>query len=50
MLLGKVTTDISRLTALPNVHLLGRKPFATLPGYSKGFDVALNPFPSARSR
>ena len=45
MLLGKVTTDISRLTALPNVHLLGRKPFATLPGYSKGFDVAINPFP-----
>jgi len=45
VLLGKVTTDLSRLTALPNVHLLGRKPFATLPGYSKGFDVALNPFP-----
>jgi glycosyltransferase involved in cell wall biosynthesis len=45
VLLGKVTTDLSRLTALPNVHLLGRKPFSTLPGYSKGFDVALNPFP-----
>jgi glycosyltransferase involved in cell wall biosynthesis len=45
VLLGKVTMDLSRLTALPNVHLLGRKPFATLPGYSKGFDVALNPFP-----
>lgn len=45
VLLGKVTTDLSRLTALPNVHLLGRKPFATLPSYSKGFDVALNPFP-----
>jgi len=45
VLLGKVTTDISRLTALPNVHVLGRKPFATLPGYSKGFDVAINPFP-----
>ncbi len=45
ILLGKVTTDISRLTALPNVHLLGRKPFASLPGYSKGFDVAINPFP-----
>jgi glycosyltransferase involved in cell wall biosynthesis len=45
VLLGKVTTDLSRLTALPNVHLLGRKPFSSLPGYSKGFDVALNPFP-----
>jgi glycosyltransferase involved in cell wall biosynthesis len=45
VLLGKVTTDLSRLTALPNVHLLGRKPFETLPAYSKGFDVGLNPFP-----
>jgi glycosyltransferase involved in cell wall biosynthesis len=45
VLLGKVTTDISRLTALPNVHVLGRKPFEDLPAYSKGFDVAINPFP-----
>jgi glycosyltransferase involved in cell wall biosynthesis len=45
VLLGKVTTDMSRLTALPNVHLLGRKPFESLPAYSKGFDVAINPFP-----
>lgn len=45
VLLGKVTTDISRLTSLPNVHLLGRKEFSTLPAYSKGFDVAINPFP-----
>ncbi|HEY3821738.1 MAG TPA: glycosyltransferase [Polyangiaceae bacterium] len=45
VLLGKVTTDISRLTELPNVHVLGRKPFSSLPGYCKGFDVAINPFP-----
>jgi glycosyltransferase involved in cell wall biosynthesis len=45
VLLGKVTTDISRLTALPNVHVLGRKPFSSLPAYCKGFDVAINPFP-----
>ena len=45
VLLGKVTTDIGRLTALPNVHVLGRKPFSSLPAYSKGFDVAINPFP-----
>jgi glycosyltransferase involved in cell wall biosynthesis len=45
VLLGKVTTDMSALTSLPNVHLLGRKPFADLPAYSKGFDVAMNPFP-----
>lgn len=45
VLLGKVTTDLSKLTALPNVHVLGRKPFSSLPAYSKGFDVAINPFP-----
>ncbi len=45
VLLGKVTTDLSALTSLPNVHLLGRKPYADLPAYSKGFDVALLPFP-----
>jgi glycosyltransferase involved in cell wall biosynthesis len=45
VLLGKVTTDLSRLTSLPNVHLLGRKPFQMLPAYSKAFDVAMNPFP-----
>ena len=45
VLLGKVTTDVSALSALPNVHLLGRKPYADLPAYSKGFDVALLPFP-----
>jgi len=26
------------------VHLLGRRPYATLPGYCKAFDVALLPF------
>jgi glycosyltransferase involved in cell wall biosynthesis len=45
VLLGKVTSDLSRLTALPNVHLLGRKPYEDLPGYCKGFDVGILPFP-----
>jgi glycosyltransferase involved in cell wall biosynthesis len=45
VLLGKATMDVSRLEALPNVHLLGRKPYQSLPSYSKGFDVALIPFP-----
>jgi glycosyltransferase involved in cell wall biosynthesis len=44
VLLGKATTDVSALERLPNVHLLGRKPYADLPAYCKGFDVALNPF------
>ena len=44
VVLGKATTDVSRLAALSNVHLLGRKPYADLPAYAKGFDVALMPF------
>lgn len=44
VVLGKATTDVSELRALPNVHLLGRKPYEQLPAYCKGFDVALNPF------
>jgi len=45
VLLGKVTMDISALQREPNVHWLGRKPYESLPGYSKGFDVAIIPFP-----
>lgn len=44
VMLGKATTDTSVLKNLTNVHLLGRKPYAELPAYCKGFDVALNPF------
>jgi glycosyltransferase involved in cell wall biosynthesis len=43
VVLGKATTDTSCL-ALPNVHLLGRKPYEALPAYCKGFDIAINPF------
>jgi glycosyltransferase involved in cell wall biosynthesis len=44
VLLGKITTDVSALERQPNVHFLGRKPYAQLPAYCKGFDVALMPF------
>jgi glycosyltransferase involved in cell wall biosynthesis len=43
-LVGKTTTDVSALERLPNVHFLGRKPYADLPSFCKGFDVAINPF------
>jgi glycosyltransferase involved in cell wall biosynthesis len=45
VMLGKITMDVSALETLPNVHLLGRKPYVMLPEYCKGFDVALIPFP-----
>jgi glycosyltransferase involved in cell wall biosynthesis len=48
VLIGKVAVDaeekIKTLNGLPNVHLLGRKPYSILPAYCKGFDVAINPF------
>jgi glycosyltransferase involved in cell wall biosynthesis len=44
-MLGKSTMDLSPLTKLPNVHLLGRKPYDSLPNYCKAFDVAIIPFP-----
>lgn len=44
VLLGKVTADLAPLQGACNVHLLGRKPYAQLPAYCKGWDVALMPF------
>ncbi len=48
VLIGKITVDAEKkikiLDRIPNIHFLGRKPYAELPNYCKGFDVALNPF------
>jgi glycosyltransferase involved in cell wall biosynthesis len=48
VLIGKITVDAEKkvkiLDNIPNVHFLGRKPYAELPAFCKGFDVALNPF------
>lgn len=48
VLIGKIAVDAEQkvkiLNGVPNVHFLGRKPYAELPSYCKAFDVALNPF------
>lgn len=48
VLIGKVAVDAEKkiriLDGVPNIHFLGRKRYAELPAYCKGFDVALNPF------
>lgn len=48
VLIGKIAVDaeqkIKILDGISNVHFLGRKPYAELPAFCKGFDVALNPF------
>jgi glycosyltransferase involved in cell wall biosynthesis len=42
--IGPAMVDVSRLAARPNVMLLGRRPYADLPRYAKGFSVGLCPF------
>ena len=37
-------TDLSGLRALSNVHLLGYRPYASLPAYLKAFDVVAIPY------
>lgn len=44
VLIGKAATDLGALRGLPNVHILGQRPYATLPGYCRGFDVGIIPF------
>ena len=44
VLVGKAATNLGPVQGLPNVHLLGQKPYAALPAYCRGFDVGLIPF------
>lgn len=45
VMLGRATMDLTPLRRLPNVHLLGRQPYSSLPGFCRAFDAALIPFP-----
>jgi glycosyltransferase involved in cell wall biosynthesis len=42
--IGKANVDTSELQSLPNVKLLGRKPYAELPRWCKAFTVGVMPF------
>jgi len=44
VLIGKSSTDPRTLGDLPNVHLLGPRPYQDLPAYAKAFDAAILPF------
>jgi glycosyltransferase involved in cell wall biosynthesis len=43
VVIGRAIANVSHLQK-PNIHLLGRKPYAELPPYLKRFDVGLIPF------
>lgn len=45
VLIGSVAMDLSRLSRFNNVHVLGHRPYDSLPAYCKGFDVGLSVFP-----
>ncbi|PZC45908.1 MAG: Glycosyltransferase involved in cell wall bisynthesis [Chloroflexi bacterium] len=42
--IGPITTDISLIHDIPNIHMLGPKSYGSIPNYLKGFDVATIPF------
>jgi glycosyltransferase involved in cell wall biosynthesis len=44
VLIGPILVDVSILRDESNILLLGPRPYATLPGYLKGIDVATIPF------
>jgi len=44
VLIGEVTAYEKELSRIPNIKLLGEKPYNTLPGYLTDFDVCLIPF------
>ena len=44
VLIGDCQVDVSALRRIPNVHLLGRRPYQDLPAYCAYFDAGLLPF------
>lgn len=44
VLIGKLEISAEPLRRLTNVHLLGKREYALLPAYCRGFDVAILPF------
>jgi glycosyltransferase involved in cell wall biosynthesis len=44
VLVGAATCDMSALTAEPNVHWLGMRPYGDIPAYGAAFDVAIMPW------
>ena len=44
LMIGEVKTDTSAVRNLPNVFFPGRRPYQSLPGYCKKFDIAVLPF------
>jgi len=44
VVIGSAKTDMSPVEGKPNVFVLGRRPYAELPAYSRGFHASIVPF------
>ena len=44
VIIGSAKTDMSPVEGKPNVFVLGRRPYAELPAYSRGFHASIVPF------
>lgn len=46
VLIGPVArlAEVKKIKNIPNIYLLGRKPYTVLPSYVKAFDVCINPY------
>ncbi|WP_240686895.1 glycosyltransferase [Amycolatopsis suaedae] len=44
VLIGDATVPMDRFDKYPNVYWLGARPYATIPAYGSGFDVAIMPW------
>lgn len=44
VMIGRCVTDPKPIRGLANIHLLGQRPYDSLPGYCRAFDVGLIPF------
>ena len=44
VLIGRVASSNEALRVRPNVHLIGARPYESLPAYGKRFDVAIIPY------
>lgn len=44
VMVGRCVTDVTAVKGLPNVHLVGQRPYESLPAYCRAFDVGVIPF------
>lgn len=44
VMVGRCVTDIRAIKGLPNVHVVGQRPYDSLPAYCRAFDVGVIPF------